>query len=121
MRITTALLLLLLGLAAAFGLGWLIYTTPPTNPNVATAMVLLVTAVTGLTAPLLSWLHRRVPFGGRPPSTQAALRQGLLLGLAAAAVALLQLRGLLDGTLLLGVLALVVLVEVFMQSRRERT
>jgi hypothetical protein len=120
MRITTALLLLLLSVAAAAALGWLIYTTPPTNPNVATAMVLLVTAVAGLMAPLLGWLHRRIPFGGRPPSTQAALRQGLLLGLAAAAIALLQLRGLLDGTLLLGVLALVVLVEVFMQSRRER-
>ncbi len=118
MRIGHALLSLLVGLAAAVGLGWLIYSTPPTNPNLATALMLLVIAVAGLASPLLGWLHRRVPFGGRPPKARAALRQGLLIGLAAGAIALLQLRGLLDGTLLLGVLALAVLVEVFMQSRR---
>ncbi len=120
MRTTTALLVLLLGIAAAAGLAWLVYSTPPTNPNVATALALLVIAVAGVSAPPLGWLHRRIPFGGRPPTPQAALRQGLLLGLAAGAVALLQLRGLLDGTLLLGILALVALVEVFMQSRQAR-
>lgn len=120
MRTGHALLSLLIGLAAAAGLGWLVYSTPPTNPNLATAIVLLVVAVAGIMAPLLSWLHRRVPFGGRPPTARAALRQAVLLGLAAGAIALLQLRSLLDGTLLLGVLALVVLVEVFMQSRRAQ-
>jgi hypothetical protein len=91
--------------------------------------VLLVIAVAGLLAPLMGWLHRRIPFGGRPSTARAALRQALLLGLAAGAVALLQLRSLLDSTLLqlrslldstllLDVLALVMLVEVFMQSRR---
>jgi hypothetical protein len=120
MRTGHALLSLLIGLAAAAGLGWLVYSTPPTTPNLATALALLVIAVAGLAAPLLGWLHRRIPFGGRPPTARAALRQALLLGLAAGAIALLQLRSLLDGTLLLGVLALVVLVEVFMQSRRAQ-
>ncbi len=120
MRTGYALLSLLIGLAAAVGLGWLIYSTTPTNPNLATAIVLLVTAVAGLLAPLLGWLHHRIPFGGRPPTARAALRQGLLLGLAAGLIAILQLRGLLDGTLLLGVAALVVLVEVFLQSRRAQ-
>ena len=120
MNLKASLLSLLAGAAAAAGLGWLIYSTPPTTPNLATALALLVLAVAGLAAPLLSWLHRRVPFGGRPPTARAALRQGLLIGLAAGAIALLQLRDLLDGTLLLGVLALVVLVEVFMQSRRAQ-
>jgi hypothetical protein len=82
--------------------------------------VLLVIAVAGLLAPLMGWLHRRIPFGGRPSTARAALRQALLLGLAAGAVALLQLRSLLDSTLLLDVLALVMLVEVFMQSRRAQ-
>lgn len=120
MDLKASLLSLLAGLVAAAGLGWLVYSTPPTNPNVATAIVLLVIAVTGLLAPLLGWLHRRIPFGGRPPTARAALRQALLVGLAAGGIALLRLRSLLDGTLLLGVLALVVLVEVFMQSRQER-
>lgn len=120
MDLKASLVSMLAGLAAAAGLAWLVVTQPPTNPNLATAIALLVIAITGLLAPLLSWLHRRIPFGGRPPTTRAALRQALLLGLAAGAVALLQLRSLLDGTLLLGVLALVVLVEVFMQSRRAQ-
>jgi hypothetical protein len=118
MRTGQAFVSLLIGIAATAGLAWLVINQPPTNPNLATAIVLLVVAVTGLLAPVLGWLHRRIPFGGRPPTAQAALRQALLLGLAAGAIALLQLRSLLDGTLLLGVLALVVLVEVFMQSRR---
>jgi hypothetical protein len=120
MRTSHALLSLLAGLAAAAALVWLVINRPPSNPNLATAIVLLVAAVTGLLAPLLGSLHRRVPFGGRPPTARAALRQALLLGLAAGLIAILQLRGLLDGTLLLGVVALVVLVEVFMQSRREQ-
>jgi hypothetical protein len=120
MSLKVALLSLLMGIAAGAGLAWLVINRPPTNPNLATAMLLLALAVTGLLAPLLGWLHRRIPFGGRPPTARAALRQALLLGLAVALIAILQLRGLLDGTLVLGVLALAVLVEVFAQSRRER-
>lgn len=120
MSLKASLLSLLMGMTAAAGLAWLVINRPPTNPNLATALLLLVLAVAGLLAPLLGWLHRRIPFGGRPPTARAALRQALLLGLAAALVAILQLRGLLDGTLILGVLALAVLVEVFAQSRRER-
>lgn len=120
MSLKVALLSLLMGIAASAGLAWLVINRPPTNPNLATAMLLLALAVAGLLAPLLGWLHRRIPFGGRPPTARAALRQGALLGLAAALIAVLQLRGLLDGTLVLGVLALAVLIEVFMQSRRER-
>ncbi|MFZ2489755.1 MAG: hypothetical protein WAZ19_16735 [Anaerolineae bacterium] len=120
MRLSHALLSLLAGLAAAAGLAWLVINRPPTNPDIATALVLLTLAVTGLVAPFLGVLHRRIAFGGRPPTVHAALRQGFLLGLAASAVAFLQLRRLLDGTLLLGIAALVVLVEVFMQNRRQK-
>lgn len=116
----TSLLSLLMGAAAAAGLAWLVMNRPPTNPNLATALLLLALAVTGLLAPLLSWLHRRIPFGGRPPSGRVALRQALLLGLTAVLLAMLQLRGLLDGTLVLGVLALAALIEVFAQSRRAQ-
>ena len=73
---------LLIGLAAAAGLAWLVIENPPTRPNVALAIVLLVAAATGLLAPLLAWLHRLIPFGGRPPVRRAAFRQAFFIGLA---------------------------------------
>ena len=61
----------------------------------------------------------RLPFGGRPPTRRAAYRQALLVGLALALAAWLQLVGLLDATLILGITALVILVEVLVQSRQK--
>ena len=110
------LLSLLIGLAAAAGLAWLVIENPPTRPNVALAIVLLVAAATGLLAPLLAWLHRLIPFGGRPPVRRAAFRQAFFIGLALALAALLILVDLLDATLLLGILALVVLLEWLAQT-----
>lgn len=121
MRSTLAYLVsLLVGLAAATGLGWLVINAPPTQPNLATAIALLAMAGTGLLAPLLHLLHGRIPFGGRPPTQRAAFRQALLLSLALAALALLQLARLLDGTLVLGIAALVILIEVFAQTRSHQ-
>ena len=111
------LLSLLIGLTAAAGLAWLVIESPPTRPNVALAIVLLVAAATGLLAPLLAWLHCLIPFGGRPPVRRAAFRQAFLIGLALALAALLILVDLLDATLLLGILALVVLLEWLAQTR----
>ena len=107
----------LIGLAAAAGLAWLVIENPPTRPNVALAIVLLVAAATGLFAPLLAWLHRRIPFGGRPPARRAAFRQAFLIGLALALAALLLLVDLMDATLVLGIVALVVLLEWLAQTR----
>ncbi len=111
------LLSLLIGLTAAAGLAWLVIESPPTRPNVALAIVLLVAAATGLLAPLLAWLHCLIPFGGRPPVRRAAFRQAFLIGLALALAALFILVDLLDATLLLGILALVVLLEWLVQTR----
>jgi hypothetical protein len=107
----------LIGLAAAAGLARLVLETAPTQPNLALALVLLVVAVTGLFAPVLAWLHRRIPFGGRPPVRRAAFRQAFLVGLALALTALLLLADLMDATLVLGIVALVVLVEWLAQTR----
>jgi len=112
------LLALLVGAAALAGMVWLVVgPEAPSLPNLALFLVLIVPAAAGLLAPVLAWLHRRVPFGGQPPSVRAALRQGLLVGLGLALMAGLQLVRLLDATLILGILALVVLLEVLAQSR----
>ncbi|MCB0207034.1 MAG: hypothetical protein KDH89_19620, partial [Anaerolineae bacterium] len=102
---------LIAGLAAVYGLVTMVLNTPPTRQNLATFLLLLVIAAAGLLAPVLAWLHRRVPIGGRPPTRRAAFRQALLIGLALALAAWLQLVGLLDATLILGITALVILVE----------
>lgn len=108
---------LLIGLAAAAGLARLVLESAPTQPNLAMALVLLVLAATGLLAPPLAWLHRRIPFGGRPPARRAAFRQAFLVGLALVLAALLLLAGLMDATLVLGIVALVILVEWLAQTR----
>lgn len=110
---------LIAGMGAVYGLVTLVLTMPPTRQNLASFLLLLVIAAVGLLGPLLAWLHRRVPIGGRPPTRRAAYRQALLVGLALALAAWLQLAGLLDATLILGISALVILVEVLVQSRRN--
>lgn len=110
---------LIAGLAASYGLVTLVLNTPPTRQNLATFLLLLVVATVGLLGPALAWLHQRLPIGGRPPTRRAAYRQALLIGLGLALAAWLQLTGLLDATLALGITALVVLVEVLAQSRRR--
>lgn len=110
-------LLFIAGLVALAGIIWLVAGPEgPTVVNLALFLVLLVPAVAGLTAPLLAWLHRRLPFAGQQTPGVAA-RQGFLLGLGVALLAWLQLIRLLDPTLALGIVALVVLAEVLMQSR----
>lgn len=110
---------LIAGLAAVYGLVTLVLNTPPTRQNLATFLLLLVIATVGLLGPALAWLHRRLPFGGRPATRRAAYRQAFLVGLAVALAAWLQLVGLLDATLILGITALVILIEVLVQSRRK--
>jgi len=113
-------LFFLTGLAALAGAGWLVIgPQPPTTPNLALFLVLLAVAIAGLLAPLLGWLHRRIPFGGWPPAPATALRQGFLLGLGLALVAWLRLNDLLDMTLALGAFALVILAEILIQSREK--
>ncbi len=110
--------IVLVGLAALAAAVWLVVAGgPPTPQNLALFLALLVPAVMGLSAPFLALLHRRLPFGGRPPTLQAALRQGFLLGLAVAVAGWLQLNRLLDATLVLGLLACVVLIEWLAQIR----
>lgn len=107
-----------MGVAAAAAATWLVVgPEPPTPLNLALFLLLLVAATTGLLTPVMAWLHRRVPIGGRPPTSTAAVRQSFLIGAGLALAGWLQLIGLLDGTLVLGILALVVLSEIFAQSR----
>lgn len=111
-------LLLLMSVAALAAAVWLVVgPEPPTPVNLALFLILLILAATGLLTPPLAVLHRRLPLGGRPPTPTAATRQAFLLGLGLALAGWLQLARLLDGTLCFGIVALVVLIEVLVQSR----
>lgn len=109
---------LLMGLAALATAIWMVAGgAAPTPQNVALFLALLIPATTGLLAPFLALLHRRVPFGGRPPAMKVALRQAFLVGVAVAVAGWLQLNRLLDATLVIGLAAFVALVEWLAQSR----
>lgn len=118
MRLKSLLPAFLLGLAALAALAWLVINRAPDTGAFTVALALLVITCTGLLAPLLALLHRRVPIGGRVAGNRTALRQAFWLGIAAAAIVLLQWRGLMNSTLALGIGVLVVLLEVFAQSGR---
>jgi hypothetical protein len=108
----------LMGLAALATALWMVLGgAAPTPQNLALFLALLIPAVTGLLAPFLALLHRRLPLGGRPPTMRAALRQAFLVGVAIAVAGWLQLNRLLDATLVIGLVACVVLVEWLAQSR----
>lgn len=108
----------LMGLAALLGAIWLVISgAPPTMFNLALFLVLLVAAVTGLLTPLLAIFYHWLPPAGRTVSFRLVTRQALLVGLALGIAGWLQLNRLLDGILILGLIALVVLVELLLRSR----
>ncbi|MER2600108.1 MAG: hypothetical protein ABTQ73_11365 [Caldilineales bacterium] len=120
MRLRSLLPAFLLGLAALAALAWLVMNRVPDSRSFTVALLLLVMACTGLLAPLLAWLQRRVPIGGATSGSRIALRQAFWLGLAVATLVFLQWRGLLNSTLVLGIGVLVLLLEVFAQSGRNQ-
>lgn len=112
------ILVVLMGVAAVAAAIWMVAGgAPPTPQNVALFLVLLIPAITGLFAPILALVHRRLPLGGQPPTMKAAVRQAFLVGVALAVAGWLQLNRLLDATLVVGIVACVILAEWLVQSR----
>lgn len=127
-------LIFALALAGAAGLSYVIGAVPPYDDagELSTTALLLffagifiVVAATGSLAALA--LHRRWPSlagqrqklrPGKTPPADAALRQGILLGLVAATLTALSILRVLDITFALVAVLLATLVEAFAQTRR---
>lgn len=124
----------LLALVGAGGLGYVVFAVPPYDDAgnlTATALLLFFTSLFLLTAAtgslLALMLHRRWPAlaGQRQkprreetPPADAALRQGILLGLIVATLTALSILRILDITFALVTVLLASLIEAFAQMRR---
>ena len=113
-------LIFFIGLLGWAGLAALVYVTPPEPRYQLLAILLLVVAVIGTTAPIWGRIQMRItPKMDRKALPGIALRQAVWTGLIAGSVVVLQLSDLLDGIMILVVVVLFVLLETFLQQRRQ--
>ena len=111
---------LIVGALALAGLGALVYSAPPSNALTALALLLVLLAVTGLTAPFWRLLLRRI-LSKRPDReiTGMGLRFGLWSGVFITGVILLQVLGFMNQVLILALLALLIMIEMLFQQNAD--
>lgn len=108
--------LLVAGLASA-GLAALVIFEPPTTVWTALALVLIVVIVMGFTAPVWRLALRRIkPKKDDRAVTLMGLRFGLWSGIFIASFFLLKILGFTDQVLILAILALLIMIEMFLQQ-----
>ncbi len=111
---------LLVGALALAGLGALVYSAPPSNALTALALLLVLLAVTGLTAPFWRLLLRRILSKRTDREiTGMGLRFGLWSGVFATGVILLQVLGFMNQVLILALLALLIMIEMLFQQNAD--
>ena len=112
------LLSLFVGVGAAAGLSYLILQKPPSALYEATALLLILIAVTGLTAPLWRLLLRKLINGADEEElTGMSIRFGFWTGLFIASLILLRILNFADRVLMLAILVLLIMIEMFLQQR----
>lgn len=115
-----ALLSLFVALLAGAGLAALVNYTQPASVWMALAAPLLAVAVTGLSIPLWLLVQRRLtPKLPRGPLVRTALREGLWSGLYVTLLAALRVFGYLDWVMVMVLAALFIMLELFLQQRRQ--
>jgi len=118
---TTIILSLLIGLLSGAGLAALIYYEPPTLLFRALALLLVVLTVMGLIGPVLGVIMRRImPKSDAGRMTMMGLRFGLWLGIFTASLILLKMLNFMDTVLILAILALLMMIEMFLQQNAAR-
>ncbi len=112
---------LLIGLLSLAGLGALIYLEPPNNTRIALGLALVVLAAMGLTAPIWRQIMKKVtPKSSDREVTLVGLRLGLWTGIFLASIAVLKLINFLDRVLVLAILALLIMIEMFLQQNAAK-
>ena len=115
------LISLMAGALSAAGLAALIQYTAPTGALTALALLLIVLAVAGFSGPV--WgavLHRVMPKTGNRNAVMMGMRIGLWGGIFVASLVLLKILGFMDSVLILAILALLIMVEMFLQQNATR-
>lgn len=110
----------LVGALSLAGLGAMVYNTTPSNALTVLALLLVLLAVTGLTAPFWRLFLRRIlsKRSGRE-ITGMGLRFGLWSGVFATGVLLLQVLGFMNQVLILALLALLIMIEMLFQQNTD--
>ena len=107
------------GLLATGGLAALIYTQAPTSLLIVLALMLLLLAVWGLTAPVWILFFRKILSQERQQMLAGmGLRFGLWSGIFVTTLTVLQLIGFLERVFVLTTLAMLMLAEMFIQQKK---
>jgi MFS family permease len=118
---TIVILSLLIGLLSGAGLAALVYYEPPTSLLRALALALIVLTVAGLIGPVLGVILRKImPKADAGRMTMMGLRFGLWLGIFIASLVLLKMLHFMDSVLILAILALLMMIEMFLQQNAAR-
>jgi len=118
---TIVILSLLIGLLSGAGLAALVYYEPPTSLFRALALALIILTVAGLIGPVLGVILRKImPKADAGRMTMMGLRFGLWLGIFIASLVLLKMLHFMDSVLILAILALLMMIEMFLQQNAAR-
>ena len=112
---------LLAGVLAGAGLVAVIYTKPPTPFWTVVALGLIIMVITAATTPLWRRVLRRLtPTVAEHTIDIMGFRFGLWSGIFVASIVLLKIMDFLDGILILAILALLIMLEMFLQQNNAR-
>ncbi len=112
---------LMVGALSGAGLIALVYYEPPTGAFTALALLLVVLSVTGLSGPVWGVVLRRVmPKTADRTVMMMGMRFGLWGGIFLASFVLLNILGYMDSVLVLAILALLIMIEMFIQQNVAR-
>ena len=111
----------MLGALAGAGLAALIFYLPPATSSVALAIFLVLLTVMGFSTPV--WrlvLHKILPKQNNRKVDIMSWRFGLWSGIFIASLVLLKILGFMDRVLILAILALLIMLEMFLQQNSVR-
>jgi hypothetical protein len=112
---------LLVGVASLAGLAALINLEQPSKWLIGLGLLLVVLAMLGFTAPVWRLIMKKVsPKSSSSEVTVMGLRLGLWSGIFVASVILLRILNFMDRVLILAVLALLIMIEMFLQQNAAK-
>ncbi len=108
---------LVMGLLTMISLAFLIIQFPPSMSHQLLALILILLMVVGFTAPIWRRILRKfIPSAREEETASMGLRFGLWTGLFIATLLFLRVMHFMDRILILAILALLIMIEMFLQQ-----